>query len=433
MLKKIDFGKTNFNELYQVFNFDSHEDFEKKRPRLFPSGNTDNEVATTSIFLASLSAIKEYREELLNEIGITKITNYNVQLHTFTELKNTENGDRPDGLIVLTTGKIPIIEWACFVEAKVKDKIVEDGQLEKYSDFARTIGINDIITISNVLVPNPCQSPNKIKKRNFKLFHWSWVYLRVLGNRLIRTNQITDADHVYILKEMNRYFISHKNLYHYTDMGKQWKENVAQFRQYDRNGKKDSGIINYLAKSYAQEEKDVSLHLTDSSEFHIELFANENRINDIEESLNNKSKIVSNFMINKNRKNNFEIEVDFPKQEITCSVKIIIPKVKAQAQTTTLLKMFETEAGVTDKIIIEAYYQRNKKIDKIIKLSQLLDEKNQAIQYSIINKNFGDEIKYYILKTIDNLGGNFNHPKNFISQLESIAERFLKQIIANNK
>ena len=135
---------------------------------MFPSGNTDNEVATTSIFLASLSAIKEYREELLNEIGITKITNYNVQLHTFTELQNTENGDRPDGLIVLTTGKTPIIEWACFVEAKVKDKIVEDGQIEKYSDFARAIGINDIITISNVLVPNPCQSPNKIKKRNFK-------------------------------------------------------------------------------------------------------------------------------------------------------------------------------------------------------------------------------------------------------------------------
>ena len=73
MIKKIDFGKTNLKDLYQVFKFTSEEELNNKKSRLFPNGNTDNEVSTTSIFLASLSAVKEYREELFREIGISDI------------------------------------------------------------------------------------------------------------------------------------------------------------------------------------------------------------------------------------------------------------------------------------------------------------------------------------------------------------------------
>ena len=57
MIKKIDFGKTNFKDLYQVFKFATEEELTNKKARLFPIGNTDNEVSTTSIFLASISAL----------------------------------------------------------------------------------------------------------------------------------------------------------------------------------------------------------------------------------------------------------------------------------------------------------------------------------------------------------------------------------------
>ena len=39
MIKKIDFGKTNFNDLHQVFKYATQEEFETKRSRLFPNGN----------------------------------------------------------------------------------------------------------------------------------------------------------------------------------------------------------------------------------------------------------------------------------------------------------------------------------------------------------------------------------------------------------
>ena len=104
MIKKIDCGKTNFEDLYQVFKYSSKEELESKRARLFPSGNADNEISTTSIFLSTLTAVKEYREELLSQIGIKKINNQNESLHTYTELQCSSKDDRPDGLIVITSG-----------------------------------------------------------------------------------------------------------------------------------------------------------------------------------------------------------------------------------------------------------------------------------------------------------------------------------------
>ena len=60
--------KTSFDELHSVFGYKTNFDFEKKKARLFPTTmKTNDEAATTSIFLSSLSAVKEYREELLFE------------------------------------------------------------------------------------------------------------------------------------------------------------------------------------------------------------------------------------------------------------------------------------------------------------------------------------------------------------------------------
>jgi hypothetical protein len=434
MIKKIDFGKTNFKDLYQVFDFRNHEEFENKKARLFPSGNTDNEVSTISIFLASLSAVKEYREELFTEIGINKIKTRNVILHTYTELSNKKTGERPDGLIVITSGKHnPIIEWACFVEAKVRDQEIEEGQIEKYVNFSRDVGINNIITISNYLVSNPLQSPIRLNKRSFKLFHWSWEYLKVTGSRLIRTDCIEDEDHVYILKELRRYFDTHKNLYNYKNMGKNWKESVNKLRFYEKEQKVDVVLLENIVKSYVQEEKDISLQLTDKSQFHIELVPSNNRIEQIESMLQSKKIITSKFLINKDKKHTFSIDVDFIRQDITCYTDIIINKGKAQAQTTALVKMFEEDSGHTDNILITAFYIRKKTTNNSYPLSKLIEEKSKSNPYSILDKNLGDEVKLFTVKTNDRLGKDFQSVKNFIIKLESIAERFLTQVLMNKR
>ena len=308
MIKKIDCGKTNLEDLYHVFKCSSFDEFESRRARLFPSGNTDNEVSTTSIFLSTLTAVKEYREELLSQIGIKKICNKNVSLHTYTELQSDSKDDRPDGLIVLTSGKLkPIIEWACFVEVKIGNNPINEEQVDRYATFAREIGVNSIITISNDLVTNPLQSPVKLKKRSFNLYHWSWAFLKVTAQRLIRTNSIEDEDHIYILSEFRRYVDSHKKLSNYTSMGKEWKESVAIMQSLDATQKIAPLTLSNIVESYIQEEKDIGLQLTDRSQFHIELLTKGDRKEAVEKMLQTSKVVTSQFMLDQDKNNTFSI------------------------------------------------------------------------------------------------------------------------------
>lgn len=433
MIKKIDVGKTPLNELYQVFKFTAQSEFENKKARLFPSGNADNEVSTTSIFLASLSAVKEYREELFTEIGISKLKARNASLHVYTELGNSKTGDRPDGLIVITSGiHKPIIEWACFVEAKVKDNKINEEQIEKYADFAKEIDIKDIITISNQLVSNPKETPIKIKKRKFNLYHWSWTYLKVTGSRLVRTQSVEDKDHIYILQELRRYFDSHKNLNNFVNMGKEWKDSVNKIHPYTPDQKIESGLLKNIVNSLKQEEKDISLQLTDKTDFHVELVIKGNRTEEIEKMLQNTKIVTSQFMLNKNKKNTFSIEIDFMRQKVKCYTNINIDKGKAQAQTSSLIKMYE-DIGATSHIVINAFYNRKKTTNNNVPLAKLIDEKKDGDFYSILNKDFGNEVKTFEIKTEDLLGKDFQSVKNFIIKVENTAYRFITQVMANKR
>lgn len=437
MSKQIKLGQTPFKDLYQVFNYTSKEIFDNKKAKLFPIGNSDGEVATTSIFLASLSAVKEYREELFLDIGVTKIKTRNVNLHVYTEIFNASKNatdDRPDGLIVITSGKNnPVIEWACFVEAKVNNNTITEEQIERYTDFAREVGINDIITISNSLVTNPNEPIVKIKKRSFNLYHWSWTYLKVMATRLIRTDSIEDEDHIYILSELRRYFDDHKYLKNFDNMGKDWKDAVTALHAHSIEQKIDNDILDSIVESYKQEEKDISLQLTDNTDMYIQLFAKDDRTESLCEMLQNHKTFISQYIIDGNKTHTFYIEVDFIRQQIKCYTHITISKGKAHAQTSQLIKMLENEAGYTDNLLVNAYYIRNKTNKKDVPLSVLISEKNQSEEYSIIEKDLGSEVKFFEIKTCDLLGANFKSTKKFIIELENIAERFLTQVMVNLK
>ena len=145
--------------------------------------------------------------------------------------------------------------------------------------------------------------------------------------------------------------------------------------------------------------------------------------------LQSKKIITTQFMIDKNRNNNFTIEVDFIRQKIKCYTNIVIIKGKAQAQTTTLIKLLE-DIAVPDNIIINAYYNRKKSKQNDIPLSQLIEERTQGYFYSILDKTIGDEVKTFEIKTDDSLGKDFQNVKNFIIKIENIAYRFLTQVMA---
>ncbi len=434
MALKIVLGQTKLNELHKIFTL-SEEELENKKARLFPTGNSDSETSTVSIFLASLSAVKEYREELFLTIGINKIKARNVNVHSYVEIEDGNKNNRPDGLVVITSGKnTPIIEWAGFIEAKISENMLEDEQIERYSDFAREIGINEIITISNFLVTSPTDSPIKSKKRNFKFYHWSWAYLKVTALRLIRTDCIEDIDHIFILSELRKYFDNHKNLRNFIYMGKEWKDSVSTINSYNADDRIKDEILTHIVTPIIQEEKDISLQLTDKSKYLISLNIKNNRQEEIENMLQQSKVVTSTYIIDDYKNNTFCIDIDFLRQEIRCYTTIIIEKGKAQAQTSTLIKMLENNSGYQENIFINAIYIRNKSLEKdTVSLSSLVNQKDDdnINNYSILDKKFGDSVKCFEIKTKDKLGKNFMGTKSFIYNLEEIAERFLNQVMEN--
>ncbi len=434
-MKKIDLGKTQLTDLYKILKYDSQEQLESRRARLFPHGNSENEIATSSIFLASLGAIKEYREELLTQIEVKKITNQNAKLHVYTEIEYDCPDDRPDGLIIVTTGKKEVIEWAALVEVKVRDNMLEHAQIERYANFGRNIGIHNIITISNYLTTTPLESPISLKYRSFNLYHWSWTYLKVTASRLIRNNMVEDDDHIFILSELRRYFDAHKNLKDFTRMKSDWKDATAKLHTYNTSQNIDPELLSSIVDSYKQEEKDISLQMTDKTEFHVQLItkANKDRQSELEDMLKNSKIITSEYMLNGDKKNVFSIEVDFIRQRVKCFTQIKITKGKAVAQTSTLLKMFDGIAA-PDDMLVNAIYIRKKTNNNSTSLSKMFLERDAKEGYSILDSNYGDEVVDFEIKSEDSFGNrDFQGVSNFVSRLENIVERFITQVMENKK
>lgn len=433
MIKRIDFGKTNLSDLHHVFKLSSHSDLDNKKARLFPSGNTDQEAPTTSIFLASLCAVKEYREELLKALGVNKIKTRNVNLYAYTELENSSKEERPDGLLVITSGKHePVIEWAAFIEAKVGTNSICEKQIARYVEFGKEIGINTIISISNEMVTFPTDSPVTTKRRSFILNHWSWKYLSVMAKKLIRNNAVEDEDHIYILQELRRYIDNHKNLRSHNHMGADWNKALLKTHTLEPNGKIDASTLSSIISAFKQEEKDISLELTDTSAYLVELAAKEDRDALLGKMLQEKKVISTPFIINRNKANQFQIETDFIRHEIRCYTNLTINKGKAQAQTSALLKILDQAGvGASDYIFIKAFYIRKKSVPDEITLAQLLNEREKGEPYSILDKALGDEVKEFEIKTKDLLGRNFTGPQSFILKIEKIARRFMQQVMVS--
>jgi hypothetical protein len=433
MAKKIILGKTFFEELYTFLGFESNEKLNEKKASLFPIGKGIDEIATTSIFLSSLKAVKEYREELISNIGMKKITNKNIDLHIFTEVSSESNDDRPDGLIVLTSGKKnPIIEWMCLVEAKVGNNKIDDVQIERYIDFAKEIGIDSIITISNQLVSDVTDRIVTTKKaQKFKnLFHWSWTYLSVEAKRLLLNNCVDDIDHIYLLSELRRYFDKNQNIKNFNTMDGNWKDATKEILEHGYNEKISQNTIDKVIYSYKQEERDISYQLTDNTGYYVKLKLGKiDRDEELSKMLQEDKKLISTYFLKGNEKRLFTIELDLISRTLKCSTKVSFSDGKAQSQTTKLLNTIRDPA-ISDDIKIKACYLRKKQTN-YIPLTTLLEEQGTTTYYSTVNKEYGDTIKEFEIVIVDDLGADMYKNKIIVQKMETLAEVFLTKVFLN--
>jgi hypothetical protein len=421
-LSKIKF----LSELYQIFGLESECELEKYKSKLFPIGKTTDENQTTSIFLSTLSAVKEFREDILFQIDVKKIKNRNITLHTYIEIPSVSMEDRPDGLIVLTSGvHNPVIEWVALIESKIGNNDIDGEQIERYIKLAKELDIENIITISNQLVSTPFETPLcNIRKSKVNLFHWSWIYLKVTAGRLLKSG-IDDEDHIYILSEFRRYVNKHNGIKNYMGMEKSWKETTESFMD-----KSNKPLIEEIIKSYKQEEKDICLQLTETTGHYVKLkITNKTRDDLMSESLDKNKIVCTPFYLDDDTNIVFELETDFVKRKITCITKHKNNNGKAKAQTTKLLNCFIPDITSEDEIVIGAIYPRRSSAKSdFATLSQLLNDKEEGI-YSILNKNYGDTVKEFEIRMSDDLGKDFHRPQVIVTRLENLVKIFLEKVV----
>jgi len=240
--------------------------------RLFPVlSTTSKEGRTTSIVLATLTKVEEFGAALLATVG--QKVGKKADLSTFTEVvfkdQKINGKDRPDGLVVLRVGKR---EWRALIEAKVGNNLLEQDQIERYRNIAKSNGIDCVITLSNQFATSPKHHPiEAVRKSRSKVpvYHWSWMKVLTTADLLISKGEIKDADQLFILNELRR-FLSHESagVKGFEKMPSEWSSINKLVSSGGSIPAKSEDAMAVIG-AWHQETKDLSLILSRLTEAHV--------------------------------------------------------------------------------------------------------------------------------------------------------------------
>ena len=235
-----------------------------ERARLFPVlADTSRENRLASIFLSVLPMVPTLSEEVLGSLGVR--VGKRTRIETFTEVVFKESVDirnRPDGLIVVSTGKNT---WSALVEAKIGKNEIDADQVTRYLDLAKANKIDAVITISNQFVARADLPPVNLPKlvlRKAGLFHWSWTWLATQCEIIAHQNAVEDAEQAFLVVELLR-LLRHPGtgVERFTQMPASWKDVVQAVSNRERL-KKTGPEIEATTAAWFSELRDLSLQLS---------------------------------------------------------------------------------------------------------------------------------------------------------------------------
>lgn len=389
------------------------------------------EQKTTSILLAAMRSVLEFRQALLGSINVR--VGKTSSLDAITEIefvddqkvkRNSREENRPDGLLILKTGKR---EWKALIEAKTGNKIVEEEQLLRYLSLARQYDIDAVITISNQLCAIPSHHPIRVSKKatsKVNLYHWSWSHIKTQCHLLVENEDIEDSDQVFILNEVMRYFESDRSgITGFDQMNEEWSELINCVK----NGatlSKTSDTVNNTVVAWQQEQKDLCLILSNQTSTHVSLRLKPAyrtdpmaRIKDEAELLIKTHTLQSSIIIN-DAAADMNIECDLKSRTITVFMRLQAPRDKksTKARVNWLLRQLkQTEPnGFSIKAIRPGKAQDTiKSLEQLRKYPELIESENGNTTASIFD----------VIYSID-LAARFSGRKVFIDELEKAVKHF---------
>jgi len=404
-----------------------------ERARLFPILSERNkEARALSPFLATLSVVREYAENILGEIGVRVGQRSKIRCYTevtFQRGRNEDDLGRPDGLVVVDTGRST---WTALIEAKIGNNHLGADQIEKYLLLAKNKGIDAVITISNQFSAVPHHHPLNIsghKTRSVDLYHFSWMHLLTHAELLLMNEDLEDSEQSFLLNEFKRFITDDSaGVKGFEQMPGCWRDAVGTAKS---GGSLSDEYSKEIAEAWQQETRDLALILSRQLGSQVTQKLTRAQTNDpLKRYLD---------------------DVDSLKQWYELSVSLAVPDTAASLDISANL----ANGAIIHSIQIGA--PRDKKTNKA-RLNWLLNQLPEKADKHIHIRGFwpgrsqpteqplnklredptwlfdgkeGMQIQSYEIFMCIDLGGRFAQPKTFIQELEKSVPIFYKMVVEN--
>ena len=404
---------------------------EGETARLIPViADTRNEQRAVSVLLAVLAVVPEFSRALLGPLGHR--LNQRSVVNTYTEVvfKNQKDApkDRPDGLIVVNSGKR---KWTALVEAKIGKARLDQDQVERYLKLARVNGIDAVVTISNAFATIPTHHPLEISGKltqRVNLFHLSWRHILteaiILHSRVV----IEDTEQKYLLREFIRFLSSDSaGVTGFTAMPSEWKEIVNTILAGGRLTPSTHGLESIIA-SWHQEMRDVALQMGQAVGRQVDVKltrshaqSQEQRVKDGVKLLCDKNQMVVVLEV-PDAASEITVVADVRARALRASMTLDAPKdiKRGVARVRWLLRQLKDAdaTGVTIRLLWPS-----RAADSVFTLGQLRDDE------SIINEGSSAKAPRAFEVTLNcDSRGHFSGRKTFIKDLERLVPDFYERI-----
>lgn len=393
-----------------------------ERARLFPVlAESSKEGRTLSMVLATLARVPEFGASLLNAIGRRHGTRTTIEAYTeVTFPKRKGEGLRPDGLLVVSTGRS---KWSAFVEAKIGNAPLKQEQVEAYLRLAKETGVDALITMSNDFASLPEHHPVTVDRRltrNVELLHFSWFSLLTTINLLSINEEVDDDDHLFLLRELER-FLLHPSagLRRFDTMGSEWTAVLDRLRAGTPIAKTSPEAFEVVA-GWHSELRDLCLLLSRKTGAKADLKLSTRHRNDPRQRIQDDAKELSEKNCLRAQISvpdaaaPIEIEADLSTRTIRVAMRLEAPKDKAQQRSRLnwLLRQLK-EANGDDVMILANWPGRAPQTS-----STLAEAREDELRHAHSDRSLLP-VSFSIMKMMAD-GRRFSGRKTFIESLEQL-------------
>ena len=396
-----------------------------EKARLIPVlADSSREKRITSILLSIMTQVPELVANLFRSIGVR--TGKRTSIEAFVEIifqNQDDNNDRPDGLITIKSNKL---EWSAIIESKIGGNSINEQQIIKYAEIAKSNNIQAVITISNQFVARPDHSPVQLPRNLSKkvaLYHWTWTSILTEAKLIEHKKYISDPEQLFLLNEFIR-FLDHPNtgVDRFTSMNKGWRDLVRAVGTGEAL-RKSSEDVEGAITSWFQEQRDLSLlmsrHVGEHVSFRLEPRFRDDPLGRFKEAAAQfvqKPELTVELMVPA-AASALTVSADLIRKciQISMSVRAPIDRKSTKARVNWLIKMLKVD---DPRIIVRANWP-SKVLPTQRGLKDLRDDpvSIQATNPALVPHSF--EILF-----IEDIGPKFSGPRSFIDEIERLVPDF---------